>query len=41
MIGEALGGHFSEAKRTELSEQTSALADRFPLYPQLAEPVVA
>ncbi|HEX2416078.1 MAG TPA: serine hydroxymethyltransferase [Thermoleophilaceae bacterium] len=41
VIGEALGGHFSEAKRTELSERTGALADRFPLYPQLAEPAVA
>jgi glycine hydroxymethyltransferase len=41
VIGEALGGHFSEAKRTELSERTAALADRFPLYPQLSEPVVA
>ena len=41
VIGEALGGDFSEAKRAELSERTGALADRFPLYPQLAEPVVA
>ena len=41
VIGEALGGDFSEAKRAELSERTAALADRFPLYPQLAEPVVA
>ena len=41
VIGEALGGDFSDAKRSELSERTAALADRFPLYPQLAEPVPA
>ena len=41
VIGEALGGDFSDAKRNELSERTAALADRFPLYPQLAEPVPA
>jgi glycine hydroxymethyltransferase len=38
VIGEALTGDFSEAKRAELSERTRALADRHPLYPQLAEP---
>jgi glycine hydroxymethyltransferase len=41
VIGEALGGDFSDSKRAELSDRTAALADRFPLYPQLAEPVVA
>jgi glycine hydroxymethyltransferase len=41
VIGEALSGDFSEAKRGELSQRTAALAERFPLYPQLAEPVVA
>ena len=38
VIGEALTGDFSHAKRTELSERTRALAERYPLYPQLAEP---
>jgi glycine hydroxymethyltransferase len=38
VIGEALTGDFSEAKRTELSERTRALAESYPLYPQLAEP---
>ncbi|HEX2126762.1 MAG TPA: hypothetical protein VHF45_09410 [Thermoleophilaceae bacterium] len=38
MIAEALTGDFSEAKRAELSERTRALAERHPLYPQLAEP---
>jgi glycine hydroxymethyltransferase len=37
VIGEALTGDFSDAKRAELSERTSALAERYPLYPQLAE----
>jgi len=41
VIGEALGGDLDDAKRTELTERTSALADKHPLYPQLAEPVVA
>jgi glycine hydroxymethyltransferase len=41
VIGEALSGDFSEAKQRELSQRTAALAERFPLYPQLAEPVVA
>ena len=35
-IGEALTGDFSESKRSELSERTRALAERYPLYPQLA-----
>jgi glycine hydroxymethyltransferase len=38
VIGEALTGDFSQAKRVELSERTRALAERYPLYPQLAEP---
>ena len=38
VIGEALTGDFSDAKRAELSERTRALAERYPLYPQLAEP---
>ena len=41
VIGEALGGDFTDAKRAELSERTAALAERYPLYPQLAEPAVA
>jgi glycine hydroxymethyltransferase len=41
VIGEALSGDFSDAKRSELSERTRALADRYPLYPQLAEAAVA
>ncbi len=38
VIGEALTGDFSDEKRSELSERTRALAERHPLYPQLAEP---
>jgi glycine hydroxymethyltransferase len=41
VIAETLTGDFSESKRAELSERTRALADRYPLYPQLAEPAVA
>jgi glycine hydroxymethyltransferase len=41
VIGEALTGDFSDAKRTELSERTRALAERYPLYPQLAEAAAA
>jgi glycine hydroxymethyltransferase len=41
VIGEALTGGFSEAQRTDLSERTASLAERYPLYPQLAEPAVA
>jgi glycine hydroxymethyltransferase len=41
VIGETLTGDFSEAKRAELSGRTRAMADRYPLYPQLAEPAVA
>jgi glycine hydroxymethyltransferase len=38
VIGEALTGDFSEQSRAELSERTRALAERYPLYPQLAAP---
>jgi glycine hydroxymethyltransferase len=41
VIGEALAGDFTDAKKTELSERTAALAERHPLYPQLTEPAVA
>jgi glycine hydroxymethyltransferase len=41
VIGEALTGDFSEDKRAELSERTRALAERYPLYPHLAEPAAA
>jgi glycine hydroxymethyltransferase len=41
VIGETLTGEFSEAQRADLSERTAALAERYPLYPQLAEPAVA
>jgi glycine hydroxymethyltransferase len=41
LIGEALSGEFSEAKKAELGERSAALAERYPLYPQLAEPAVA
>ena len=40
VIGEALTGDFSDAKRAELSERTRALAERYPLYPQLAPTAV-
>jgi glycine hydroxymethyltransferase len=36
VIGEALTGDFADDKRAELSERTRALAERYPLYPQLA-----
>ena len=41
VIGEALGGDLTDAKKAELGERTAALAERHPLYPQLAEPAVA
>jgi len=41
VIGEALTGEFSDAQRSELGERTRALADKHPLYPQLAEAAVA
>ena len=36
VIGEALTGDFSDDKRAELTQRTRALAERYPLYPQLA-----
>ena len=38
IIGEALTGGFSESDRTDLSERSRALAERYPLYPQLSSP---
>jgi glycine hydroxymethyltransferase len=35
VMGEALTGDWSDEARAELSERTRALAERFPLYPQL------
>jgi glycine hydroxymethyltransferase len=40
VIGETLTGAFGEDKRAELSERTRALAERYPLYPQLAPAAV-
>jgi glycine hydroxymethyltransferase len=40
VIGETLTGDFSEDKRAELSQRTRALAERYPLYPQLAPATV-
>ena len=40
VIGEALTGDFGDDKRAELSERTRALAERYPLYPQLAPAAV-
>src|SRR5215211_5985953 len=40
VIGEALTGDFSEDKKSELSERTRALAERYPLYHQLAPATV-
>jgi glycine hydroxymethyltransferase len=37
-IGAALTGDFSDSKRAELSERMRVLAERYPLYPQLASP---
>jgi len=36
VITEALTGEFDDAKRASLSKRTKALAERYPLYPQLA-----
>jgi glycine hydroxymethyltransferase len=38
VIGEALRGEFPESRRAELAERARALAERHPLYPQLASP---
>jgi glycine hydroxymethyltransferase len=40
VIGAALTGDFPDAKQAELSERTRALAERYPLYPQLAAATV-
>jgi glycine hydroxymethyltransferase len=40
VIGEALTGDFSDDKRAELTQRTRALAERYPLYPQLAPAAV-
>ena len=41
VIGEALSGEFSDSDKAELAERSRALAERHPLYPQLAESAVA
>ena len=38
IIGETLTGDFADASRPELAERARALAERHPLYPQLAAP---
>jgi hypothetical protein len=40
VIGETLTGDFSDDKKAELSERTRALAERYPLYPQLTPAAV-
>ena len=40
VIGAALTGDFPDSKQAELSERTRALAERYPLYPQLAAAAV-
>jgi glycine hydroxymethyltransferase len=40
VIAAALGGEFSAGERAELAERTRALAERYPLYPQLASAAV-
>jgi glycine hydroxymethyltransferase len=40
VVAEALTGDFSEASKTELSERTRALAERYPLYPQFVPAAV-
>ncbi len=41
VIAEALTGGFSDSTRGELSERTKALAERYPLYPQLSSAATA
>jgi glycine hydroxymethyltransferase len=41
IVATALIGDFDDAVRAELSERTRALAERYPLYPELAKPVAA
>jgi glycine hydroxymethyltransferase len=38
VVAEALTGDFSDGARSNLSERTRALAERYPLYPQLGAP---
>jgi glycine hydroxymethyltransferase len=40
VIGEALTGDFSDDKRSDLTQRTRAIAERYPLYPQLAPATV-
>ncbi len=40
VVGEALTGDFGDDKRSELSQRTRTLAERYPLYPQLAPATV-
>jgi glycine hydroxymethyltransferase len=40
VIAEALTGDFGESDQADLSERTRALAERYPLYPQLAPAAV-
>ncbi|MBA2794532.1 MAG: serine hydroxymethyltransferase, partial [Thermoleophilaceae bacterium] len=40
-IAEALTGDFSDGTRADLSERMKALAERYPLYPQLSSPAAA
>jgi glycine hydroxymethyltransferase len=41
IVATALTGDFNDSVRAELSERTRALAERYPLYPELAKPVAA
>jgi glycine hydroxymethyltransferase len=41
IVATALTGDFDDSVRAELSERTRALAERYPLYPELAKPVAA
>jgi glycine hydroxymethyltransferase len=36
VMAEALTGDFSDSAKADLTERTRSLADRHPLYPQLA-----
>jgi glycine hydroxymethyltransferase len=40
VIAEALTGDFGDSAKADLSERTRALAERYPLYPQLAPAAV-
>ena len=41
IVATALTGDFGDSVRAELSERTRALAERYPLYPELAKSVAA